>query len=58
MRKRRLLFDTDVSNSIGLAVARGFAEAGANVVIWYHSNKEAETRAKEIEEEFDVHCEC
>ena len=41
---------------IGLAVARGFAEAGANVIIWYHSNKEAEKRAAEIAEEFDVTC--
>lgn len=41
---------------IGLAVVRGFAEAGANVIIWYNSNKEAETRAKEVEEEFGVQC--
>ena len=41
---------------IGLAVARGVAEVGANVVIWYHSNKEAHDRAKEIEEDFDVKC--
>lgn len=42
---------------IGLAVARGFAEVGANVVIWYHSNHKAHDRAKEIEDEFDVKCE-
>lgn len=42
---------------IGLAVARGFAEAGANVIIWFHSNKKAYDRAKEIEDEFDVKCE-
>lgn len=41
---------------IGLAVARGFAEAGANVVIWYYSNKKALTRAEEIEKEFGVKC--
>jgi sorbose reductase len=41
---------------IGLAVARGFAEVGANVIIWYHSNEEAYDRAKEIEHEFDVKC--
>jgi NAD(P)-dependent dehydrogenase (short-subunit alcohol dehydrogenase family) len=41
---------------IGLAVARGFAEAGANVVIWYYSNKKALTRADEIEKEFGVKC--
>ena len=42
---------------IGLAVARGFAEVGANVAIWYNSNEEAHGRAKEIEDEFDVKCE-
>ncbi len=26
---------------IGLEVAKAFAEAGANVAIWYHSNKDA-----------------
>jgi sorbose reductase len=41
---------------IGLAVARGFAEVGANVVIWYNSNEKAHDRAKEIEEDFDVKC--
>ena len=41
---------------IGLAVARGYAEAGANVIIWFHSNKEAHDRAKEISQEFDVAC--
>lgn len=41
---------------IGLAVAKGFAEAGADVAIWYHSNKEAHQRAAEIEEEYGVKC--
>jgi len=41
---------------IGLAVARGLAEAGANVVIWYNSNKKALTRAEEIQKEFNVKC--
>jgi sorbose reductase len=41
---------------IGLAVARGFAEAGANVVIWYYSNKKALIRAEEVEKEFGVKC--
>lgn len=39
-----------------MAVARGYAEAGANVIIWFHANKEAHDRAKEIEQEFDVTC--
>lgn len=42
---------------IGLAVARGLAEAGANVAIWYNGNKKAIERAEEIEKTFDVRCE-
>lgn len=41
---------------IGLAVARGYAEAGANVAIWFNSNKKAFDRAEEIEKEFGVKC--
>ncbi|KIW57818.1 hypothetical protein PV05_02376 [Exophiala xenobiotica] len=41
---------------IGLAVARGYAEAGANVAIWYHNNKKALERAADIEKEFGVKC--
>lgn len=41
---------------IGLAVAQGFAEAGANVAIWYHSNKKALDRAAEIEKDYGVKC--
>ena len=42
---------------IGLAVAQGFAEAGANVAIWYNSNRTAVDRAAEIEKEYGVKCE-
>ena len=42
---------------IGLRVAQAFAEAGANVAIWYHSNKDALKRAEEIEEKYGVKCE-
>lgn len=41
---------------IGLAVAQGFAEAGANVAIWYNSNKKAIERAEEIEKKYGVKC--
>ncbi|KAI4101134.1 MAG: hypothetical protein L6R37_005102 [Teloschistes peruensis] len=41
---------------IGLGVAQGFAEAGANVAIWYHGNKTAITRAQEIEHDYGVKC--
>lgn len=48
---------TGAGAGIGLAVAQGLAESGANVAIWYHSNKKALDRAREIEEEYNVQCE-
>lgn len=47
---------TGAGAGIGLAVAQGLAESGANVAIWYHSNKKALDRAREIEEEYGVKC--
>lgn len=41
---------------IGLQVAHALAEAGANVAIWYNSNKDALDRAAEIEKEYGVKC--
>lgn len=41
---------------IGLSVAQGLAEAGANVAIWYNNNKKALDRAAEIETEYGVKC--
>ncbi|KAK0626519.1 sorbitol utilization protein SOU2 [Immersiella caudata] len=41
---------------IGLAIAETFAEAGANVAIWYNSNKIAVQRAAEIEKNYGVKC--
>lgn len=41
---------------IGLRVAQAFAEAGANVAIWYHSNKDALKRAEEIQCRYGVKC--
>lgn len=41
---------------IGYAVAQALAEAGANVAIWYHGNKKAIEKAKDIEQEFGVKC--
>lgn len=43
---------------IGYAAAQAFAEAGANVAIWYNSNTKAIAKAAEIEEEFGVKCMC
>ena len=36
---------------IGLAVAQALAESGANVAIWYHGNKKALDRARDIQKE-------
>lgn len=41
---------------IGLAVAQALAESGANVAIWYHGNKKALDRAKDIEKDYGVKC--
>jgi sorbose reductase len=41
---------------IGLAVAEALAEAGANVAIWYNSNKKAIEEAEKIEKEYSVKC--
>lgn len=41
---------------IGLAVAQALAEAGANVAIWYNSNKKAIQRAEDVEKEYGVKC--
>ncbi|KAL7270292.1 Sorbose reductase sou1 [Rhizina undulata] len=41
---------------IGLAVADAFAEAGANVAIWYNTNKKAIERAQAIADKYGVKC--
>lgn len=41
---------------IGLQVAQALAEAGANVAIWYHGNKQALDRAADIEKKYGVKC--
>jgi len=44
----RVAIVTGAADGIGLAVAEAYAEAGANVVLWYNSNKAAITRAEEL----------
>lgn len=39
---------TGAADGIGLAVAEGYAEAGANVVFWYNSNDVAIKKAEEV----------
>lgn len=41
---------------IGLAVAHALAEAGANVAIWYNSNKQAIAEAENIAKTYKVKC--
>jgi phosphoglycerate dehydrogenase-like enzyme len=54
--KGRTAIVSGAGAGIGLAVAQGFAEAGANVAIWYNSNKKAIERATDIEKEYGVKC--
>jgi sorbose reductase len=54
--KGRTAIVSGAGAGIGLAVAQGLAEAGANVAIWYNSNKKALDRAKEIAETYKVKC--
>jgi sorbose reductase len=45
------------SSGIGLGIAQAFAEAGANVAIWYNKRKdEAEQAAADIEKAYGVKC--
>ena len=54
--KGRTAIVSGAGAGIGLAVAQGFAEAGANVAIWYNSNKKAIDRASDIEKTYGVKC--
>ncbi|KAI9791580.1 MAG: L-xylulose reductase [Peltula sp. TS41687] len=54
--KGRTAIVSGAGAGISLSVAKAFAEAGANVAIWYNSNKQALDRAKEIEETYGVQC--
>lgn len=54
--KNRTAIVTGAGAGIGLAVAQGLAEAGANVAIWYNSNKKALDEAAKIEKTYGVKC--
>ena len=47
---------TGAAAGIGYAVVQGFAEAGANVALWYNSSQKAVERAAEIEAKYGVKC--
>jgi sorbose reductase len=54
--KGRTAIVSGAAAGIGLVIAETFAEAGANVAIWYNSNKIAVERAAEIEKNYGVKC--
>ena len=54
--KHKTAIVTGGGTGIGFNVARGFAEAGANVALWYQSNERAIARAADIEKEYGVQC--
>lgn len=54
--KGRTAIVSGAGAGIGLAVAQGLAEAGANVAIWYNSNKKALQRAEDIANQYGVKC--
>ncbi|KAL2835866.1 hypothetical protein BJY01DRAFT_258906 [Aspergillus pseudoustus] len=47
---------TGAASGIGLSVAQGLAEAGANVALWYNSNNKAIEEAQNIEKRYGVRC--
>jgi hypothetical protein len=49
---------TGAGAGIGLAIVEALAEAGANVAIFYHSNKSAIPAAAKIKHTYGVQCKC
>lgn len=54
--KGRTAIVSGAGAGIGLGVAEALAEAGANVAIWYNSNKKAIAEAEKIEKDYGVKC--
>ncbi|KAB5575503.1 sorbitol utilization protein SOU2 [Coniochaeta sp. 2T2.1] len=54
--KGRTAIVTGAGAGIGLAVAQALAEAGANVAIWYNSNRAAHDAASQIASTYNVQC--
>jgi sorbose reductase len=54
--KGRTAIVSGAGAGIGLAVSQALAEAGANVAIWYNSNKQAIVEAEKIAKEYGVKC--
>lgn len=47
---------TGAAAGIGWAVAQALAEMGANIAIWYNTNKKGPMRAEEIQTRYGVKC--
>lgn len=47
---------TGGSGGIGYEVARGLAEAGSDIALWYHTSTNASKLANAIEKDFAVKC--
>ncbi|KAK6348433.1 hypothetical protein TWF718_006227 [Orbilia javanica] len=54
--KGRTAVVTGAAKGIGYAVVEAFAEAGANVALWYNSNDEGIERAAKVSEKYGVTC--
>ena len=54
--KSKMAIVTGAGAGIGFAVAQVYAEMGANVIIWYNTNKSAHSRAAEIQKNYGVEC--
>ncbi|KAK7215283.1 hypothetical protein V2G26_003286 [Clonostachys chloroleuca] len=54
--KGRTAIVSGAGAGIGLGIAHGLAEAGANVAIWYNSNRQALVEADNIEKTYGVKC--
>jgi sorbose reductase len=54
--KGRTAIISGAGAGIVLGVAQALAEAGANVAIWYNSNKQALAEAENIEKTYGVKC--
>ncbi|KAK5993567.1 L-xylulose reductase [Cladobotryum mycophilum] len=52
--KGRTAIVSGAGAGIGLAVAEAYAEAGANVALWYNTNKQAVDQAAKIEKTYGV----
>lgn len=52
--KGRTAIVSGAGAGIGLSVAQGLAEAGANIAMWYNSNPKCEERAAEIAQKYGV----